>query len=233
MKKYFKYYAICWAVALVVFNVIIFTITNATCGLTTLKPSFWVGYIFITLVLIGHLICSILFFKNNNKDKVFLNYSVMRLAYVAVATSLIVGLIAMITPFIPYWVGIVVDVLILGFYIIAITKATAAVEIVQTRGQKIQQETSFIKMLTVDADALKSIANTDETKELTKKVYESIRYSDPMSTSTLNNINNQIQSEFELFTNAVCDNDNELARSTAEEIISLIELRNKKCRALK
>lgn len=233
MKKYFKYYAICWAVALATFNIITFTVANATLGLAALNVSFWVGYAFITAVLIGHLICSILFFKQNNKDTVFLNVSVMRLTYAALAVSAIAGVMAMAIPFIPYWVGIVVDVLILAYYTIAITKASAAVEAVRTKGQKVEQKTSFIKTLSVDASALQSRAQSDDAKALTKKVYEAIRYSDPVSTQELNGVNSQIQCEFDLFTNAITDGNDEAAKSAAAEVCNLIEYRNQKCKALK
>lgn len=233
MNKCFKYYFICWAIVLLVFNIITFVLVGATCGFAVLSSSFWVGYAFIMIVLIGHLICSILFFKKDNKDKVFLNFSIMRLSYIALIVSSIAGLIAMIIPFIPYWIGVVVDVLILGYYAIAITKATAAVDIVQTRGKKVEQKTEFINMLIVNADALKARAKTDSSKEMCAKVYEAIRYSDPMSIPALNNINDQIQNEFDVFSNAVFDGDDNLINSTAEEIINLIELRNKKCKAYK
>lgn len=46
-------------------------------------------------------------------------------------------------------------------------------------------------------------ASCDEMKAETKKVYEAIRYSDPMSNNVLANIENQIQNEFNAFADAV------------------------------
>ena len=40
MKKYFKYYGICWAIALVVFSVITFVTANETVGLALLVYHF-------------------------------------------------------------------------------------------------------------------------------------------------------------------------------------------------
>lgn len=232
MKKYFKYYAICWSIALVVFNVITFVITGATCGLSALTPSFWVGYAFITIAFIGNLVCGILFFKEENTDKVFLNYSVIRLSYGALIASLIVGAIAMIVPVIPYWFGIIIDVLILAFFAIAITKASAAADIVQSRGQHVKQKTSFIKMLTADAQTLVAKAGED-TKVSVNRVYEAIRYSDPMSNDSLASIEKQIQNAFNAFAEAVKNNDIDLVKSIAEELLCLINERNSKIRVLK
>lgn len=233
MKKYFKYYGICWAIVLVVFNVITFVVTNETVGLASVGSSFWVGYAFITIAFIGNLICSLLFFKEENKGKVFLNVPIINLAYSALIVSLIVGAVAMAVPQIPYWIGVIVDVLVLAFYAIAIVKASAAANIVHDVEQKVKTQTFFVKSLTVDADSLMARANNDEVKAETKKVYEAIRYSDPMSNNALASIENQIQNEFNAFADAVKNNDIDLAKSSANELVILINDRNKKCKLLK
>lgn len=233
MKKYFKYYGICWAIAFVVFNVITFVATNKTVGLSAVGSSFWVGYVFIIIAFIGNLICSLLFFKEENKSKLFLNIPIINLAYSALVVSFIVGAVSMAVPVIPYWIGVIIDVLILAFYAIAIVKASAAADIVDDVGQKIKAQTFFIKSLTVDAESLVARAKSDEMKAETRKVYEAIRYSDPMSNDVLANIENQIQNEFNAFADAVKDDDLTLAKSSANELVVLINDRNKKCKLLK
>lgn len=233
MKKYFKYYGICWTIALVVFNVITFVAVNETVGLASVGSSFWVGYAFITIAFIGNLICSFLFFKEENKGKVFLNVPIINLAYSALIVSLIIGAVAMAVPQIPYWIGVIVDVLVLAFYAIAIVKASAAADIVHDVEQEVKVQTFFIKSLTVDADSLMARAKSDEMKAETKKVYEAIRYSDPMSNDALASIESQIQNEFNAFADAVKNNDIDLAKSSANELVILINDRNKKCKLLK
>lgn len=233
MKKYFKYYGICWAIALLVFNVITFVAADKTVGLSSIGSSFWVSYAFITIAFIGNLICSLLFFKEENTGKVFLNIPIINLAYSALIVSLIVGAVAMAVPQIPYWIGVIVDVFVLAFYAIAIVKASAAANIVNDVEQKVKAQTFFVKSLTVDADSLMARASSDEMKAETKKVYEAIRYSDPMSNDALASIESQIQNEFNAFADAVKNNDIDLAKSSANELVILINDRNKKCKLLK
>lgn len=233
MKKYFKYYGICWVIALVVFNVITFVAANETVGLSSIGSSFWVSYVFITIAFIGNLICSFLFFKEENKSKMFLNIPIINLVYSALIVSLIVGAVAMAVPQIPYWIGVIVAVFVLAFYAIAIVKASAAANIVHDVEQKVKTQTFFVKSLTVDADSLMVRAKSDEMKAETKKVYEAIRYSDPMSNDALASIENQIQNEFNAFADAVKNNDIDLAKSSASELVILINDRNKKCKLLK
>lgn len=233
MKKYFKFYGICWAIALVVFNIITFISVANTVGISNAGTGFWVGYVFITIVFIANLICSFLFFKEENIDKIFLKLPIIYIAYIALIVSLIAGAIAMAIPVIPYWVGIVIDVVILAIYAIAIVQANAAADVVSEIDDRVKAQTFFIQSLTADAQTLMSFAKSDDVQTECKKVYESIRYSDPMSNDALAEIESQIQNEFNTFDGAVKKDNTELVKNSANKIIVLMNKRNSKCKVLK
>ena len=182
---------------------------------------------------IAQLACSILFFKQDRKEKRFLNIPVISLSYTALIVSIIVGTVAMVVPFIPYWVGIILDVLIVAFYAIAIISSKAAADTIENIDNKVKTQTFFIKSLTVDAENLLPRAKSDETKAIAKKIYEAIRYSDPMSNGALSPVESQITIKFNEFSNAVVEDNNPLAETLGNELIILVNDRNKKCRLLK
>lgn len=227
MKKGIKFYAPCWAIELAVFNVITFAVP-ITVNVNKFTPSFWIGYAFITIMFIAQLACSILFFKQDTKEKRFLNIPVINLSYTALLVSIIVGAVAMAVPFVPYWVGIILDILIVAFYAIAIISSKAAADTIENIDKKVKTQTFFIKSLTVDAETLLSRAKSDETKAIAKKVYEAIRYSDPMSNETLSSVESQITVKFNEFSNAVMEDNNPLAKTLGNELIILVNDRNKK-----
>ncbi len=233
MKKYFKFYGICWAIALVVFNIITFIFTGNTVGISNASAGFWVGYVFITIVFVANLVCSFLFFKEENIDKIFLKLPIIYIAYIALIVSLIAGAIAMAIPVIPYWVGIVIDVVILAVYAIAIVQVNAAADVVSEIDDRVKAQTFFIHSLTADAQTLMSFAKSDVVQTECKKVYESIRYSDPMSNDALAQIENQIQNEFNIFAHAVKKDNTDLVKNSANKIIVLINKRNLQCKVLK
>lgn len=232
MKKGIKFYAPCWAIELAVFNVITFAVP-ITVNVNKFTPSFWIGYAFITIMFIAQLACSILFFKQDTKEKRFLNIPVINLSYTALLVSIIVGAVAMAVPFVPYWVGIILDILIVAFYAIAIISSKAAADTIENIDKKVKTQTFFIKSLTVDAETLLSRAKSDETKAIAKKVYEAIRYSDPMSNETLSSVESQITVKFNEFSNAVMEDNNPLAKTLGNELIILVNNRNKKCKLSK
>ena len=233
MKKTFNDYSICWLISLVVFNVIAFVTPNDIAGVSKFTGTFWSGYIFITLTFIGQLGCAYKAFQADNLKKLFYNIPLISVSYTGLVVMLIVGIICMAVPFIPYWVGVIACLLVLAFSAISVIKATVAADVVSQIDEKIKVQTQFIKLLAADAEHLMSISKTNELKAEAKKVYEAIRYSDPMSSDALSNIEGQIQSEFEFLSQAVKSEDLELAKSVANGLLNLIDGRNKKCKVLK
>ena len=71
---------------------------------------------------------------------------------------------------------------------------------------------------------------TDEAKELTKKIYEAIRYSDPMSNDALASGETAITIKFKEFEEAIVTNN--YAGNIANELLILINDRNQKCKLL-
>jgi len=231
MKKNFKLYLIGWAVALVLFNLIAFVIPSLPTQ-DKFTSSFWIGYIFITLAFIGQLIASMLAFKSDSAKKMFYNISLVRISVVGLILSFVFGAICMILSFLPYWVGAVLCAIVLAFNIIAILKASAAIDIVSKVDEKIKVQTFFIKALAVDAETLMEKAVTDEAKAECRKVYEAIRYSDPMSSEALTSVESQITLKFNELSVAVTENNEQIA-IIANELLILIGDRNKKCKLLK
>ena len=233
MKKKFVLYSIVWLLCLAVFNVIAFVTPNKIGELSKFSGSFWVGYIFITAAFIGELICAFFAFKTKNLKRFFYNIPLISISYGGLVTMLIVGSIFMAIPTLSEWIGIIVCVIILAFNAIAIIKATAAAGIVSGIDGKIKAQTLFIKDLTANAQSLMTSAKSDELCAEAKKVYEVIRYSDPMANDALSDLDTQIKRQFASFAEAVKAEDTELAKETSTVLIELVEKRNHNCKISK
>lgn len=231
LKKTFRYYSIVWAVLLVLFNVISF-VSVGWAGVEKYTPSFWIGYIFITITFIGQIICAYFALKDNDIKKTFYNISLFTTSYTGLILSLIFGGLCMIISPLPYWVGIILCAIILGINVIAVVKASAAIDIVSGIDEKLKESTLFIKSLTVDAESLISRAKSEPVKTVCKKVYEAVRFSDPMSNEALASVESQITLKFNEFGNAVTGGTDNIG-NLADELIVLICDRNKKCKLLK
>ena len=226
MKKQFKNYAIIWAIALVVFNAIVFIAPNSSEKYSKFGGAFWAGYVLIMLAFIGQLAVSYLFFKEGNKDKMFLNLSMFSWSLTCLVMSLVFGTALMVIPNVPQWLGAIIALIILGFYAIAVVAAKGAAEVVSQIGEQAAQNTAFIKEMTLNAENLVSKAKTDEAKEIANKVYEAIRYSNKSSHGGLYEMESKISEKFIEFDDAIASDDNELSKSLCDQLISLIQERN-------
>lgn len=232
MNKKFKTYALIWAILLAIFNVICFVTPNEAAGLSKFGGAFWAGYIFITLAFIGQLVCAYIALKTDSKTKLFYNIPIIRVSYTGLILTLVFGALCMAIPELPNWVGIIVCLLILAFTAIAVIKAKAASDIVENIDTKVKAQTLFINALTADAEGLLSRAATPEAKDACKKVYEAVRYSDPMSNDALAGIESQITLKFNELSNAVAGGADNIG-AVADELVVLIGDRNRKCKLLK
>ena len=231
MKKGFKFYIVVWLIALALFNVIVFATPNEMFGKTKITGAFRAGYIFITLSFIGQLICAYFALKPKNSQKIFYRLPLITIGYTSLIIALIAGALTMVIPNLPVWVGIVICAIVLAVSAISVVKATVAAEIVSEKDDEVKAKTAFIKNLTSDAQSLMSRASDVESKALCKKVFEAVRYSDPMSSDSLNDIEVKITREFENLSRAITEKKN--AEAEAEELLRLISDRNIKCKIFK
>ena len=232
MKKTFKSYFAIWAILLVLFNVIAF-VSVGWKGQEKYTSSFWIGYAFIMLSFVGQLFCAKVAFDAKNLQKLFYNVSLVSLSWTGLIGSFIVGGLCMLLSPLPYWVATLTCSAVLVTVVLAVIKASVAVDAVSAIDDKIKVQTFFIKSLTVDAESLVNRAMTDEIKAECKKVYEAVRYSDPMSNDALAATESQITLKFSTLADAVNANDIDAVKASAREVIILVDDRNKKCKLLK
>lgn len=232
MKKVFRFYSAVWAILLAIFNVISF-VSVGWAGIPKYTPSFWIGYVFIALSFIGQIVCAYFALKDDDIKKTFYNVSLISTSYTGLILSFIFGGLCMLISPLPYWVGIILCAIVLGFNIIAVVKATAVIDIASGIDEKVKESTLFIKSLTVDAESLMSRAKSENIKAECKKVYEAVRYSDPMSNSALASIESEITIKFSNFSGAVVSDDFDVVAKSSKELVILIGERNKKCKLLK
>lgn len=234
MNKTFRSYTIVWAVLLAMFNVVAFVTPNEMAGMTKFGGAFWAGYIFISLAFVGQLAVAYYAFRaQENAQKFFYRVPLITISWTGLILTLVFGSACMIIPDMPNWLGVIICFVILGFNAMSLVKADAAAELVEKADEKIKNQTFFIRSLTVDAESLLARAKSEVAKAECKKVYEAVRYSDPMSHSALAYIESEIAVKFTKLTEAVGEGDDQTITALAEEVVILAEDRNKKCKLMK
>lgn len=234
MKKAFRIYLIAWAIMFVLFNIVVIALPKETtvAGITYTKLGglSWIVLILFELCFIGHLICTWFALKQNKLTGTFYRLPLIWLSYACVIVTLVLGCIAMAIPNLPSWIPLVVVFLILVIYVMSVLKATVAATVVEGIDEKVKERTAFIKKLTVDAQTLLSRAKSEPVKIACKKVFEAVRYSDPMSADVLSDVESRICTEFDTLTNAVLLDNAEATTASADELLILLNERSSRCK---
>ena len=229
MKRARNTFLIIWAICFALYNVIVFVVTNENYG----TESFWIGYALITASLVGNLVCSFIALNTKSNAKVFYKIPLIAISIVGIVASTIAGAFVMTVPDIETWVGVIVSFAILAIVAIVILGAKSTADIIGEIDDIVRTETSFIRGITLDAELLMSSAGNDEIKAEIKKVYEAFRFSDPMSSDALNDIEDRIQNQFNLLQEVVITENTEKVSQVSKDLLNLIDYRNKKCKITK
>lgn len=233
MKKKFVPYFLCWTILLALFHVIVFVTPNEIAGMSKFGGGFRIGYGFTLAAFLGQLLCAWLAFQEGEKRKLFYKLPLVFISYFTLILTAVVGIVFMTVPQIPAWIAAIVCSVILAFGVIAVIKAKAAAEAVSAIDEKVKTKTAFIKELTAKASNVMAAAQTSELKAEAKRVYEAVRYSDPMSGMELSEIEGKIKETFETFANSVSSGDRTAAKLAAENLILLLNERASQCKLLK
>ena len=204
MKKIFKLYLVIWAALLAAFNIVSF-VSVGWSGHEKYTLSFWFGYALITIAFLGQLGCAYFALRDGQLKKTFYRLSLLAASYAGLILS----------------------------FVIAVVKAAAAIEIVSGIDDKSESHTVFIRALTADAQGVAALAKSDAVKAECKKVYEAVRYSDPMSSPALEETEMKIAGQFVVFSDAVKSDDIRAAQIAGDALIVLVTERNRKCKLLK
>lgn len=234
MKKNFKFYALIWGILFAAFNAVVFLVRPIITGyVINYDARFWIAWAFILDAFIGNLVCAYFAFKAENLKKMFYNLPLITVSWSALITMLIVGSGLMLIPNCSAWIAAIVCIVVLAFNAIAVIKAVWAADTVNKVDEKVKAQTSYIKNLTVDTEGILARAKSEPLKAECKKVYEAVRYSDPMSNEALSVIEAKITVKVDEFSSAVGADNAKIAKEITDEIVILVGDRNKKCKALK
>lgn len=234
MKRGFKLYLLIWALLLAAFSAVVFLVRPVLPGyVISYDARFWIALVFIVAAFVGNLVCARIAFKSKNLQKKFYNISLVSVSWTAAVIIAVLGAALMLIPGCPAWVAAAACVVAFALNAIAVLKAVWASGEVQRIDEKVKAQTAFIKNLTVDAESILARAKSEAVKADCRKVYEAVRYSDPMSSEALSVIEAKITVKLDELSSAVAADNAEKVKEIANDLVLLVGDRNKKCRVLK
>ena len=200
--------------------------------------AFWTAYVFLMIALvIGFVITYVSAEKTFTQKNGIRYYPLMRFGVMYLIVQGIVSLIFFLLdsyitlPLI--WIPPVVCLVIFAIFAVLLISTYSGLKVVESVDEQSKKETAFIYSLTAEAELLaKQVSDEDLQKELTS-LYEAIRYSDPVSTLEVADVNSRIRDEMDVLKAAVTLNDTGKIHESVQNLSLLIAERNQKCKLVK
>ena len=197
---------------------------------------FWIAYVFAVIAILSQaFIYKIAFDKADNLTRVFLGYPILRIGKFYLIIQMILSLVLMITTsfvLFPLSIAIVPCVLLLAGFSVSIILSDIAREKIDNirTGQIVSTE--FIKGLRADLQSLIPRVTDNTLKTKLEKLSDAVRFSDPVSSKGLEELENEIGQKFALLKQAVVNGAAD-GNTLVDELFFLVNERNQKSRTLK
>lgn len=217
---------------IILINIIIFIVFNVIAFVvpTDFIKTFWVAYGFTVLSFAIQLFMWIVFFeKNPDATSRFYRMPILSVCNRYMSFQIIAFLVFKFFSTIPIWVAVVVNIIILVVALIGFITLSDAADYIAYVDAKVKTKVSFIKNLQAEVELLIDDVEDADTKKILEELAEKIRFSDPMSDSSLVHIEESIRDNIVSMKMSDSDTKVRLTRDT----LKLIEERNKKCKLLK
>ena len=209
-------------IVFILFNTLAFVIP------TEKTPTFWIVYAFTVIALAVQIgVWKLAFDKADTPKSKFFGISIIHIGVVYLIAQLIAFAVFMVIPALPAWIAAVVSVLLLGISVICLIATEAGRDEINHVEEKVQRKIFYIKALQTDIEILAEQEIDGDIKTALAKLVDAIRFSDPMSSEMLTDIETQISDKVAELKTA------ENKSVIIEEINLLLTDRNRKSKTLK
>ena len=212
------------AVLFVVFTVIAFVIPFPK---TTV---FWIAYLCGVFAILFQVYIFKSSFGNEDARSRFYGFPIARLGIIYLVIQLIASIAEIaLAKFIPAWIVIVINVLILAFALIGcITAETMRDEIAKQDGKLKKSVFNMRELQSISATLVDQCSDENLKKDL-RKLADEFRYSDPLSSDKTKVLEADLQSRVSDLQQAIVDGDIEGAKALCSEISGCLKERNRIC----
>ena len=131
---------------------------------------------------------------------------------------------------VPIWVVLVFDVLLLGAAAVGFIGADSMRDEIVRQDKKLVKDTKFMRNIESKVNALVNQCGDEDVRKAVAKLAENIKYSDVVSNEALKDIEADLSSCIDELQGAVTDGEKESALSLAVKAEGLLAERNRLCK---
>ncbi len=226
MKKNSVRWWIVLAVILVVYNVIVFAIPLERSAV------FFLSWVF-TMISIGAQVYVIhtAFYQGEAIKSKFYGWPIAKIGATYLVAQIVLGLLFMVLGHkISLWIPIILYVVLLGMTIVGFIAADAIRDEVERQDTKLKKDVTCMQMLQSQATSMIQLTQESQVRQALEKFSEDLRFSDPVSSEALENIETDLTACVEELYHAVTDEDYENTLVLIQKAETVLMERNRLCK---
>lgn len=229
MKKNAIRWWVVLGVVLVVYNVLAFALPFPKTAV------FAVSYLFTTIAILAQIyVIRTAFYRGEGVKSKFYGFPIAKLGVIYLAVQLIAGLVFMALGLIvPVWLPLALYVVLLGIAAAGFVAADAVRDEVVRQEVKLEKDVSRMREFQAKGRALVTLNKVPEAARPLEKLAENLRFSDPVSSEALTEIEDQLAECLAQLQEAVSAQKTEQILSVCQEAERILAERNQLCKLSK
>ena len=192
---------------------------------------FGFGYIFGVIAIAFQVyFLKISFFVEGDAKSQFYGFPIARVGLIYLAVQMIASFIEMaIGMYIPFWVVLIINVLIVAFAAIGCIATDAVRDEIERQDVKLKKDVNRMRNLQSLAASLEGQCSDAGSKIILNRLAEEFRYSDPVSTDSTEVLEEDLFIQLKDVQKAIVDGEPESVAKLCESVTSTLRERNRIC----
>lgn len=194
--------------------------------------TFWVSLLF-TLIAFGVVGASfyIAFIKNPDAKSRFYGFPIAKIGAIYGLVQLIAGLVFMaLAVYAPVWLAVLVYAIALGAAVIGLISAEAVAEEIHNQDAKLKKDVTLMRSLQSKLNQMAAQCDNPDAAPALKKLAEELRYSDPVSSEALAEIEADLSAAVDELQATIVDGDSNAVRQLCRKASAVLAERNRLCK---
>ncbi|MDE7293558.1 MAG: YrzE family protein [Oscillospiraceae bacterium] len=214
------------AIIFIAYSVVVFALPFQMNGM------FWLSYIFAVISVAAQVyVLKTAFDGTESVKSKFYGFPIAQVGVVYMAAQLILSLIFMIFSAItPMWIAVIVFVLLLAAAAIGFISADVMRDEIERQDVKLAADVSCMTTLRSLVYSLPGQCEDTEAKKLLQDLADGFRYSDPVSSESLKDVETELERLVGELQTAVSEGDTKNIISAAKKTENVLDERNRLCK---
>ncbi len=220
-KKYIIMLAVVYAAVFAIYNIVTLVAFNEK------NDVFWLSYAFMCVGFAANIIVAYLTFQKSDTEAIFMNIPLMSFSVFYFIAELFVSFVFMLFRLVASsTLAIVIQSIMLLIFIIFAALALMSKGVVEDINKNVETKVRSIKNLAIQVKVMEDQCLDPELKRELHKVQEGIRYSDPMTTSVTEEVDDMIAGKVKELKYLCSNNEKNEALQVCYKLSSYISERN-------